>query len=88
MNIPSQPHALIVDDEPDICELLELTLGRMNIETRAATDLTQAKELLTKHRFEKELQFAAAFHRVVGGNMDKQPCLHTGQLRRLVEFVL
>lgn len=54
MNTPSpaQPHALIVDDEPDICELLELTLGRMNIDTRAATDLTQARELLTKHRFD------------------------------------
>ena len=52
MNTPSQPHALIVDDEPDICELLELTLGRMNIDTRAASDLAQAKELLTKHRFD------------------------------------
>lgn len=52
MNTPSQPHALIVDDEPDICELLELTLGRMNIDTRAATDLYQARELLTKHRFD------------------------------------
>ena len=45
-------HALIVDDEPDICELLELTLGRMNIETHAATDLTQARELLTQYRFD------------------------------------
>lgn len=58
MNNPSrtqpskQPQALIVDDEPDICELLELTLGRMNIETRAATDLAQARELLTKHHFD------------------------------------
>ncbi|NOX76399.1 MAG: sigma-54-dependent Fis family transcriptional regulator [Gammaproteobacteria bacterium] len=45
-------HALIVDDEPDICELLELTLGRMNIETRAALNLAQARELLTQHRFD------------------------------------
>lgn len=45
-------HALIVDDEPDICELLELTLGRMNIETSAANDLTQARELLAQHRFD------------------------------------
>jgi len=45
-------HALIVDDEPDICELLELTLGRMNIETRAATDLAQARELLAQYRFD------------------------------------
>jgi len=45
-------HALIVDDEPDICELLELTLGRMNIETRAANDLAQARELLAQYRFD------------------------------------
>jgi len=45
-------HALIVDDEPDICELLELTLGRMNIETRAANDLAQARELLGQYRFD------------------------------------
>ena len=45
-------HALIVDDEPDIRELLELTLGRMNIETQAAADLGEARELLTQHRFD------------------------------------
>ncbi len=48
----SPSHALIVDDEPDICELLELTLGRMNIETRAAADLAQARELLAQHHFD------------------------------------
>ena len=31
--------ALIVDDEPDIRELLEITLGRMNVDTEAAADL-------------------------------------------------
>jgi len=45
-------HALIVDDEPDIRELLELTLGRMNIETQAAADLGEARELLTQHKFD------------------------------------
>jgi two-component system response regulator PilR (NtrC family) len=45
-------HALIVDDEPDIRELLELTLGRMNIETRSAADLTEAKQLLAQHHFD------------------------------------
>ncbi len=45
-------HALIVDDEPDIRELLELTLGRMNIETQAAADLNEARELLTQHQFD------------------------------------
>ena len=44
--------ALVVDDEPDIRELLELTLGRMNIETRSAADLKHAHELLAKERFD------------------------------------
>ncbi|MDT8382982.1 MAG: sigma-54 dependent transcriptional regulator [Gammaproteobacteria bacterium] len=52
MNTATQPHALIVDDEPDICELLELTLGRMNIDTRAAADLGQARDLLSRHHFD------------------------------------
>ncbi len=38
--------ALIVDDEPDIRELLEITLVRMGIATRSAPDLTTARELL------------------------------------------
>ncbi len=44
--------ALIVDDEPDIRELLELTLGRMGIDTRAAADLTEARALLGANRFD------------------------------------
>jgi two-component system response regulator PilR (NtrC family) len=44
--------ALVVDDEPDIRELLELTLGRMNIDTRSATDLKQARTLLDRERFD------------------------------------
>jgi len=42
---------LIVDDEPDIRELLELTLGRMNIETQVAADISSAKTLLKQHQF-------------------------------------
>ncbi|NNG13126.1 MAG: sigma-54-dependent Fis family transcriptional regulator [Halobacteria archaeon] len=44
--------ALIVDDEPDIRELLELTLGRMNIDTRSAANLAEAKDWLTKQHFD------------------------------------
>jgi two-component system response regulator PilR (NtrC family) len=44
--------ALIVDDEPDIRELLEITLGRMSIETSAAADLASARELLAGGRFD------------------------------------
>jgi len=48
----STPLALIVDDEPDIRELLELTLGRMNIDTRAAANVSQAQALLENERFD------------------------------------
>ena len=44
--------ALVVDDEPDIRELLELTLGRMNIETRSAADLKHAQALLAQEHFD------------------------------------
>jgi two-component system, NtrC family, response regulator PilR len=41
--------ALIVDDEPDIRELIELTLERMHIETESVADVRSAEERL-KHR--------------------------------------
>lgn len=42
--------ALIVDDEPDIRELLEITLGRMNLRTVSAGDVTTAKRLLREEK--------------------------------------
>lgn len=45
-------HALIVDDEPDIRELLELTLGRMSIDTQAAANIGEAQALLSQHHFD------------------------------------
>ncbi|AHE99193.1 sigma-54-dependent transcriptional regulator [Thioalkalivibrio paradoxus] len=45
-------HVLVVDDEPDICELLEITLQRMGIETTTTTRMTRAVELLEGHRFD------------------------------------
>ncbi len=48
----NQPLALVVDDEPDICELLSLTLGRMDIRTETAADVAGAKALLAKHDFD------------------------------------
>ena len=45
-------NALIVDDEPDIRELLEITLGRMGIETLSAKDVTFAKALLQNNEFD------------------------------------
>jgi len=44
--------ALIVDDEPDILELLEMTLARMDIDCRSAHDLASAYALLKEHDFD------------------------------------
>ncbi len=48
----SNPLALIIDDEPDIRELLELTLTRMGVDTRSAADLSEARSLLKEHTFD------------------------------------
>jgi two-component system response regulator PilR (NtrC family) len=45
----SKPQVLIVDDEPDIRELLEITLTRMAIDTHSAENVTEAKDIL-KHK--------------------------------------
>jgi two-component system response regulator PilR (NtrC family) len=42
---------LIVDDEPDIRELLEITLSRMNLATESAGDLAAARQLLATQPF-------------------------------------
>ena len=42
---------LIIDDEPDIRELLEITLGRMELDTSSAPDLTTARSLLSSNDF-------------------------------------
>jgi two-component system response regulator PilR (NtrC family) len=42
---------LIVDDEPDIRELLEITLGRMSLITESASDLAGAYEHLRNNSF-------------------------------------
>ncbi len=44
--------ALIVDDEPDIRELLELTLNQMDIKSESAEDISAAHALLDKHDFD------------------------------------
>ena len=43
---------LIVDDEPDICELLEMTLNRMDIQTCCADNIDYAKTLLQQNPFD------------------------------------
>ncbi len=42
----NRPRALIVDDEPDLCELLSLTLARMGVESSAVHDLAGARREL------------------------------------------
>ena len=44
--------ALIIDDEPDIRELLEITLGRMKLDTRSARNLKEARECLARERYD------------------------------------
>jgi len=44
--------ALVVDDEPDICELLSLTLGRMQVGAEVAADVGSAKQKLAARRFD------------------------------------
>ena len=41
-----RPVALVVDDEPDICELLAMTLDRMQIETDTCNDVSSARRML------------------------------------------
>ncbi len=43
---------LIVDDEPDICELIEITLMRMGLDSQSAQNLTDARDLLTTTPFD------------------------------------
>ena len=46
------PVVLVVDDEPDLLELVSLTLGRMSLRTRTASDLSSARRLLKAERFD------------------------------------
>jgi len=48
----SRHTALLIDDEPDILELLSITLGRMNVDCRTAGNLATARKLLSQQRFD------------------------------------
>src|SRR5688572_20176224 len=48
----TKPVVLIVDDEPDLLELVSLTLSRMNLDTRTAPDVGTAQRLLKAHHFD------------------------------------
>lgn len=44
--------ALIIDDEPDIRELIAMTLSRMGLDTHTAANLAEARELLSAYQFD------------------------------------
>jgi len=50
--IRGQPRILVVDDEPDLLELLELTLSRMGLDTVCAQTVGEAVRLLDKEPFD------------------------------------
>jgi two-component system response regulator PilR (NtrC family) len=48
----ARPTVLIVDDEPDLCELLSITLGRMHIDSQSAVSLNAARQALRERHFD------------------------------------
>src|SRR6187455_3513266 len=46
------PLVLVVDDEPDLVELVTLTLARMELATQSAGDVAGARKLLKSQRFD------------------------------------
>ena len=51
-SVVDKPTVLIVDDEPDLLELVSLTLSRMNLEARTAADVASARRLLKTEKFD------------------------------------
>ncbi len=46
------PRVLIVDDEPDLLDLMEITLSKMGLDTRRAATVADARGLLDKENFD------------------------------------
>jgi two-component system response regulator PilR (NtrC family) len=47
-----KPAVLVVDDEPDLCELLSITLQRMDLEPRTAGTVGAAQRMLKTERYD------------------------------------
>src|ERR1700694_4888027 len=52
MEVASKPTVLVVDDEPDLIELVSLTLSRMNLATDSAADVAGARAKLNERHFD------------------------------------
>lgn len=48
----SKPAVLVVDDEPDLCELLSITLKRMDLDPRSAATVAAAQRMLKTDRYD------------------------------------
>jgi two-component system response regulator PilR (NtrC family) len=48
----ANPAVLIVDDEPDLCELLSITLKRMDLSPRTASTVAEAQRMLKTEQFD------------------------------------
>jgi two-component system, NtrC family, response regulator PilR len=48
----TKPTVLVVDDEPDLCELLSITLQRMDLRPRTASNIGAAQRLLKTEQFD------------------------------------
>ena len=47
-----KPAVLVVDDEPDLCELLSITLQRMDLNPRIANGVGVAQRMLKTEQFD------------------------------------
>src|ERR671921_159344 len=52
LSMPSKPRALVIDDEPDIRELLGITLERMNLDVTTADTIGSATRELRAGAFD------------------------------------
>src|ERR1022692_5207847 len=48
----TKPAVLVVDDEPDLCELLSITLERMHLSPRTAASVAEAQRMLKTEPFD------------------------------------
>src|SRR5882757_499568 len=47
-----KPAVLVVDDEPDLCELLSITLQRMDLDPRTANSVADAQRMLKTEQYD------------------------------------